>query len=262
MRIGIIGAGSIGTILARRLARVGHDVSVANSRAPETVSASALSTGARAAWAADAAEGAEVVIVSVNLGQVPTVADLVAGAPSSAVVLDTSNYFPHRDGVIEGLGAGQTESLWVQQQFRRPIVKVWNTITTASFADKATPPNAHGRIALPVAADDGDQRALGMDLVDQTGFDAYDAGVIADSWRQQPGTPAYTTDLTAGQLPGALAAADARRAARRRDLMIEILAERAEPHGTLPGPDFQLALDRLLFSGAGVHMRRIAEVVR
>ncbi|GEA87324.1 NADPH-dependent F420 reductase [Cellulomonas cellasea] len=247
MRIGIIGAGNIGTILARRLARVCHDVSIANSRAPETVPAAALSTGARAVWAADATAGADVVIVSVNLGQIPTVADLVAKAPSGAVVLDTSNYFPHRDGVIEGLGAGQNESAWVQAQYRRPLVKVWNTITTASFADKATPVGAPGRIALPVAADDDAQREVGMELVEQTGFDAFDAGVIADSWRQQPGTPAYTTDLTAEQLPAALAAADAARAARRRDLMMEILLERAEPDGTLPGPDFQLASTRLLF---------------
>ncbi len=247
MQIGIIGAGSIGTILARRLARAGHDVSVANSRAPETVNAAALSTGATAVWAADAAAAAGVVIVSVNLGQIPSVADLVAAAPADAVIIDTSNYFPHREGVIEGLGQGQTESLWVQRQYRRPLVKAWNTITTASFADRATEPGTLGRIALPVAADDDRQRAVGMELVEQTGFTAFDAGVIADSWRQQPGTPAYTTDLTVEELPAALAKADAHAAARRRDLMIQIYDERTQTEGSLPGPDFQLALTRALF---------------
>jgi predicted dinucleotide-binding enzyme len=247
MRIGIIGAGSIGTILARRLARVGHVVSVANSRAPETVNAAALSTGATAVWAAEAITDAEVVIASVNMGQIPSVADLVSEAPAEAVIIDTSNYFPFRDGVIDGLGDGQTESLWVQEQYRRPLMKAWNTITTASFADKATEPGAPGRIALPVVADDDAQRAIGMTLVEQTGFDAFDAGVIADSWRQQPGTPAYTTDLTADQLPAALAKADAPAAARRRDLMIQILDERTEAEGRMPGPAFQLALTRTLF---------------
>lgn len=247
MRIGIIGAGSIGTILARRLARAGHEVSVANSRAPETVNTAALTTGATAVWAADTTTDADVVIVSVNMGKIPDVAALVSKAPAGAVVLDTSNYFPFRDGVIEGLGDGQTESLWVQEQYGRPIVKAWNTITTASFASKAMERGTPGRIALPVVADDDAHRAIGMSLVEQTGFDAFDAGVIADSWRQQPGTPAYTTDLTADQLPGALAKADARAAARRRELMIQILDERTEAEGTFPGPDFLLALTRVLF---------------
>jgi predicted dinucleotide-binding enzyme len=247
MRIGILGAGSIGSILARRFSRVGHDVSVANSRSPETVNPDALSTGATAVWAADVTRDADVVIVSVNFGQLTGVADLVFSAPAGAVIIDTSNYFPHRDGVIEGLGAGQTESLWVQEKFRRPIVKAWNTIATPSFAEKATTPGTPGRVALPVVADDDAHRMVGMTLVDETGFDAFDAGVIGDSWRQQPGTPAYTTDLVAEDLPAALATADARSAARRRDLMIEILMERAETDGQWPTPDFQLTLNRLLF---------------
>jgi predicted dinucleotide-binding enzyme len=135
----------------------------------------------------------------------------------------------------------------VQEQYRRPIVKAWNTITTASFANKATEPGTPGRIALPVAADGDAQRVIGMALVEQTGFDAFDAGVMAGSWRQHPGTPAYTTDLTIDQLPDALAKADARAAARRRELMIKILDERTETEGALPGPASQLALTRTLF---------------
>lgn len=247
MRIGIIGAGSIGTILARRLSRAGHEVSVANSRAPETIRADALSTGATAVWAADVTAGADVVIVSVNLGQVPVVSDLVFEAPASAVIMDTSNYFPGRDGAIDGLGDGQNESAWVQQQYRRPIVKAWNNIMETSFAGKATEPGAAGRIALPVAADDDAQRAVGMALVEQTGFDAFDAGGIADSWRQQPATPVYTTDLTADQLPAALARADARSAARRRELLMKIIEERIESEGRMPDPASHLALARALF---------------
>lgn len=247
MKIGIIGAGNIGRILAERLARAGHDVSIANSRAPETVDASALSTGATAVWAADAATNADVVIASVNFGQIPAMAELVTQAPTDAIIIDTSNYFPLRDGVIAAVEAGQVESEWVQEQYGRPIVKAWNTITTASFRDKAYSTDAATRIALPIVADDDAQRAIGMRLVEETGFDAFDAGVIADSWRQQPGTPVYTNDLTAEQLPAALNRAQRDRSALRRDLMMKIYQERIEADGREPDPDRQLALTRAIF---------------
>jgi predicted dinucleotide-binding enzyme len=247
MKIGIIGAGNIGRILAERLSRHGHDVSIANSRAPETVDASALSTGATAVWAAEASVGADVVIVSVNFGQLPGMADLVAKAPSDAVIIDTSNYFPLRDGFIDAVEEGQVESEWVQERYGRPIVKAWNTITTASFRDKATPAGSPGRIALPIVADDDADRAVGMRLVEETGFDAFDAGVIANSWRQQPGSPVYTTDLTAAELPAALDRAQRDRSSLRRDLMMKVYLERVEADGHEPDPGRQLALTRAMF---------------
>jgi predicted dinucleotide-binding enzyme len=247
MKIGIIGAGNIGRILAERLSRAGHDVSIANSRAPETVHASALSTGATAVWAADTTADADVVIVSVNFGQLPGVAGIVAAAPADTVIIDTSNYFPLRDGVIDAVENGQVESEWVQEQYGRPIVKAWNTITTASFRDKAYSTDPATRIALPIVADSDTQRAVGMRLVEETGFDAFDAGVIADSWRQQPGTPVYTNDLTAGELPTALARAQRDRSALRRDLMMKIYQERIEADGKEPDPERQLALTRAIF---------------
>ncbi|XKK39001.1 NAD(P)-binding domain-containing protein [Nocardiopsis sp. ARC36] len=246
MRIGILGAGKIGSTLAERLSKAGHEVSVANSRDPKTVNAAALSTGATPVWAADVTAGADVVVVSVNLGQIPDVATLVSQAPAGATIIDTSNYFPHRDGVVEAIENGQVESLWVQEQYQRPVVKAWNAITTGSFDEKASQPGSAGRIAIPVAADDETQRATAMALVEETGFDAFDAGVLADSWRQQPGTPAYTTDLTIDQLPAALAKADARYSARRRDLMMAVVSERIEAEGELDH-DRLIALVRALF---------------
>lgn len=247
MKIGIIGAGNIGRILAERLARAGHDVAIANSRAPETVDDSALSTGATAVWAADVTKGADVVIASVNFGQLPGIGDIIANAPADAVIIDTSNYFPIRDGRIEAVENGQVESEWVQDRYRRPIVKAWNTITTASFRDKAYSTDTANRIALPIVADDDAQRALGMKLVEETGFDAFDAGKIADSWRQQPGSPVYTNDLTAEELPAALARAQRERSPLRRDLMMKVYQERIEADGKEPDPDRQLTLTRALF---------------
>ncbi len=246
MKIGILGAGNIGSTLAERLSTAGHEVSVANSRDPKTVNPAALSTGATAVWAADVTAGADVVIVSVSLEQTPNLAPLVSQAPAAATIIDTSNYFPHRDGVVEAIENGQVESLWVQEQYQRPIVKAWNAITTQSFDDKASQPGSAERIAIPVAADQDTQRATAMALVEETGFDAFDAGTLAESWRQQPGTPAYTTDLTIDQLPAALAKADARRSARRRDLMMEIISERVEAEG-LFDHDRLIALVRALF---------------
>jgi predicted dinucleotide-binding enzyme len=246
MRIGIIGAGSIGIILARRLSRAGHEVRIANSRAPESIKASALSTGATPVWAADATAGAEVVIVSLNLEHIPSVADLIAQAPAGAVVIDTSNYFPNRNGVVQAIEDGQVESSWVQEQYRRPIVKAWNTIGTDSLAELATEPGAPGRVALPVSSDDPAHRAIGMVLVEQTGFDAVDAGTVADSWRQQPGTPAYVTNLTATELAAALATADRTRSPFRRDLMVEAGQERIEAEGSL-SRERHTALARAIF---------------
>lgn len=125
-------------------------------------------------------------------------------------------------------------------------MKAWNAITTGSFDEKASQPGSAGRIAIPVAADDETQRATAMALVEETGFDPFNAGRLADSWRQQPGAPAYTTDLTIGQLPVALAKADARHSARRRDLMMAVVSERIEAEGK-HDHDRLIALVRALF---------------
>ena len=246
MKIGIIGAGAIGATIARRLSRAGHDVAIANSRGPETVDPSALRTGAHAVPASEVAEGASVVIVSVNLGNVPNVAALVSAAEHEATIIDTSNYYPLRDGFVPALDKGQVESLWVAGHYSRPIVKAWNAITAMSFADKAAAKGTPGRIAIPVAADDRHARTIGMALVEDTGFDAFDAGELAHSWRQQPGSPAYCTDRTKAELPDALAAADASRSPLRRDLVMGVVTERAEAGGVIDS-DYLVALNRAVY---------------
>jgi predicted dinucleotide-binding enzyme len=246
MKIGIIGAGMIGTTLAQRLATAGHDVAIANSRGPETIDPAATSTGARAVEAADVTAGVDVVIVSVPISRVPDIASLVQAAPESAVVIDTSNYYPLRDGHIQELEDGRVESLWVSEHYGRPVIKAWNAITSQSFAERVSEPGDHDRIAIPVAGDDDAAKATAMALVAATGFVAFDSGSLADSWRQQPGTPAYCTDRTADELPAALAKADAARSPKRRDLAIAAVIERAEVEGSVSA-EYLVRLNRAIY---------------
>jgi predicted dinucleotide-binding enzyme len=247
MKIGIIGVGHIGKTLSQRLAASGHDVKVANSRGPETIDADVLRSGAQAVSASDAVKDVDAVILSIPLNRIPDFASTLQDASPDTVVIDTSNYYPARDSRIQAIEEGQIESLWVTEQLNRPVVKAWNAIGSASFADKGTPPGTVGRIAIPVAADDAQARAVGVGLVEDTGFDGFNAGALDQSWRQQPGTPAYCTDLTSDEMPGALAAADAARSPKRRDLAAAAIAERFGADGTNPDQDYGVRLNRLLF---------------
>ena len=209
MKIGIIGAGMIGGTLGRRLTALGHEVVIANSRGPETLRELAAETGARAVTAAEAARGGEIVIVTIPQRAVPELpGNLFAGIPEDVVVVDTGNYYPRRDGRIEAIESGTTESRWVADQLGRPVVKAFNNIVSRSLLENGRPEGAPGRIALPIAGDPPGARQKVMRLVDELGFDPVDAGSLEDSWRQQPGTPCYAADLDAPRLKEALAAAD------------------------------------------------------
>ena len=217
MKIGIIGAGMIGGTLARRLTALGHDVALANSRGPESLRDLAAETGARAVTAAGAAHAGEIVIVTIPQRAVPDLPkNLFAGVPGDVVVVDTGNYYPARDGRIEAIEDGQVESEWVSEQLGRPVVKAFNNIFYKSLLENGRPKGAQGRIALPVAGDPREAREKVMRLVDELGFDPVDSGSLKDSWRQQPGTPAYVSDLDVPRLKEALAAADRSRLAECR----------------------------------------------
>ncbi|MFF9488526.1 NADPH-dependent F420 reductase [Streptomyces sp. NPDC014676] len=214
MKIGIIGAGNIGGNLTRRLTALGHDVSVANSRGPETLTELAEETGATPVRAEDAARGAEIVVVTVPLKAVPDLpSGLFDGAADGVAVIDTGNYYPRqRDGRIAGIeDEGLTESRWTERQLGHPVIKAFNGTYAQDILDRHRPVGDPGRLALPVAGDDEAAKRKVRALIDELGFDTVDAGGIDDSWRQQPDTPVYGLRAGAEDVAKALAEASPER---------------------------------------------------
>ncbi|MGX1560904.1 NADPH-dependent F420 reductase [Streptomyces sp. NPDC055506] len=224
MKISVIGAGVIGGNLVRKLAGAGHDVDVADARGPEAVASDLLKSGARAVALEDAVKDREAVILAIPFGVAGQLADLFASVPAETVVIDTSNYYPHLNGRIEAVENGAVESVHTSQLLGRPVVKAWNAALAETQRTKGVPAGTPGRMAIPVAGDSEEAKRVAMRLVDDTGFDPYDAGTLAGSWRQQPMGPAYCTELTLDELPAALAAADRVKDAAVRDSMADRFA--------------------------------------
>ena len=222
MHIGIIGSGQIGSILARRLAALGHQVRIANSRGPESLAALAAATGATASTVEQAASARDVVIVTIPE---KAVRELPRGlfAGSTAIVVDTGNYYPARDGRIDAIDQGLTDSEWVAQVLGRPVVKAFNNIVAGSLDSRGVPRGTPGRVCLSVAGDDSAAKHVVLRLLDELGFDGLDAGPLAESWRQQPGTPAYCKDLDRTALQAALSKPDATGIPSRRQAADELV---------------------------------------
>src|ERR1051325_10787025 len=149
MNIGIIGAGQIGGTLARRLTEFGHKVFVANSRGPETLAVRARETGATPVTVDEAARNKDIVIVTIPEKNIPKLPrELFKGVPDDVIVIDTGNYYPQqRDGRIDGIEDGTTESRWVSQQLGRPVVKAFNNIYADHLLRLGRPSGTPGRIA-------------------------------------------------------------------------------------------------------------------
>ncbi|WP_069770514.1 NADPH-dependent F420 reductase [Streptomyces sp. LUP30] len=219
MKIGIIGAGNIGGNLTRRLTALGHDVAVANSRGPQTLTDLAKETGATPVAVGEAARDAEIVVVTVPLKAVPNLpSGVLDGAADGVVVIDTNNYYPQqRDGRIAAIeDEGLTESRWVERGLGHPVIKAFNGTYAQDILDRPLPAGDPGRIALPVAGDDEAAKAKVRALIDELGFDTVDAGGIDDSWRQQPDTPVYGLQAGVEAVTKALAEASPQRPAAFR----------------------------------------------
>lgn len=221
MKIGIIGAGNIGSTLARKLAACGHDVKLANSKDPQSIQALADELGARAVTKEGAVADVDVVILSIPFAKYPDLRDTLSKACESTVVIDTSNYYPVRDGAIKEIDDGKAESVWISEQIGRPVVKAWNAVLAATLIEQGQPAGSSSRLALPVAGDNVIAVAIAQRLVEDTGFDALATGGLEGSWRQQPGTPAYCTELTLPELTSAVNAADKARMTQNRNALFD-----------------------------------------
>jgi 8-hydroxy-5-deazaflavin:NADPH oxidoreductase len=190
--IGIIGSGMIGGTVARLSVAAGHKVVVSNSRGPETLQELVAELGplATAATAEQAAEAGDLVVVSIP---VKAFAEIPAKPLAGQAVLDTCNYYPERDGHFEELDTGALTSSGLLQRDlpEAHVVKVFNNIFFKHLQSLARPSGAADRSALPIAGDDQAAKAAVTAYLDSIGYDAVDAGPVAESWRQEPGTPAY-----------------------------------------------------------------------
>jgi hypothetical protein len=206
MRIGIVGAGNIGGTLAGHFARAGHEVAIGNSRGRETLESlvADLDGPARAVTADEALRFGEVAVVATPLR---AIAALPADAAVGKVVIDANNYYASRDGRIAELDDDRTTSSELLQGHLRGsrVVKAFNTMRAQTLREGGRPAGDPDRLAIPISGDDADAKRIVAGLIDGIGFDAVDAGTLAEGGRrQQPGAPAYGAELTADELRAAL----------------------------------------------------------
>lgn len=199
--LGIIGAGNIGSNVARAAIAAGYDVVISSSRGPETLTdlIEDLGPKARAATAADAAQAADFALVAVPLGKYKNVP--VEGL-AGKVVMDANNYYPQRDGRIPALDNNENTTSGLLQEHlpTSKVVKAFNSIRATDIPTTGSPAGTPDRRALPIAGNDADARAQVAKFLDDIGFDAVDLGTLDESWKVERDTPAYVKRTTADEL--------------------------------------------------------------
>lgn len=213
MRIGIIGAGDVGSTLAQHFIEAGNDVAIANSRDPDTLdplidrlNGVATVRRAQAATAADAASFGDVVVLAVPFG---AYAQIPAAECVGKTIIDATNYYPQRDGHIAEIDDGSvTSSEMIADRLRGAhVVKAFNAMTAEHLRDYARHGGTMDRYGIPVSGDDNDAKRTVLDLVNDSGFDPVDAGPLATGGRKhQPGSTAYLADVGGRKLGELLSA--------------------------------------------------------
>ena len=224
MKIGFIGAGEIGGTLIRQYSKAGHRVKMANSSGIEKLKSLALETGASAVKLEEVVTDVDVIVLAIPLiGVLKLPQNLFKNISASTVIIDTGNYYPIRDGKIADIEDGMPESVWVSEQIQRPVIKAYNNILYRSLVNSGLTKGAASRLALPIAGDDKRSKDLVSVLIDDSGFDCLDCGSLQDSWRQQPGSPVYCTDLTLPQLKRSIEKAKRELLHQRRELGLKYI---------------------------------------
>jgi 8-hydroxy-5-deazaflavin:NADPH oxidoreductase len=206
--IGLIGAGHIGSQLARLAVKHGYDVVVSNSRGPETLRdlVQELGPRARAATPVEAADAGDIIVVTIPL---KNIAEVPVAPLAGKVVIDTNNYYPQRDGSIAELDREETTTAELLQRHlpASSIVKAFNHIYASELTTHDQPAGTPKRRALAIAGDDANAKRVVSELIDHFGFDVVDIGPLSESWRIQRDTPGYGPRRTADELKRDLAAA-------------------------------------------------------
>src|SRR5437773_3525863 len=201
MKIGVIGTGDIGAVIVRKFRDAGYPVKMANARGPESLKDLAAKTGAIPVSVEQVVQDVDVLFLVVPQKAIPELPKgLLNKARKETIVIDVGNYYPFRDGRIDELENGLTESVWVERQIGRPVIKVLNTIPTKALMAAGRPAGSRDRVALPISGDNTKAKEIVAQLIDRIGFDSVDAGTIAESWRQQPGSPVYCINPTKEEL--------------------------------------------------------------
>lgn len=174
MKFGIIGAGSIGSIISKKLVMNGHDVKISDARGIEYLEGKELAgTPVRVE---DAIKNIDVLIISLPTKAMPSIRNIIDQVGEKVIIVDTANYYPFRDDKIEEIENGMVESVWVSNQLGRPVFKAFNNLLAYTLENKGTFVDSSERIAMAVAGDDASQKQVVMDVVSELGFDAVDSG--------------------------------------------------------------------------------------
>ena len=218
MNIGMIGTGNIGSVLIWKLRDAGYPVKMANARGPESLKDLAAQTGAIPVSVEQVVQDVDMLFIVVPQKSIPELPKgLLNTAKKETIVIDVGNYDPERDGRIDEIENGLTESSWVEKQIGRPVVKVLNSIPSKALATAGRPAGSRDRVALPISGDNPKAKEIVAQLIDRIGFDSVDAGTIAESWRQQPGSPVYCTNPTKEELQSWLRKVDRSSLATNRE---------------------------------------------
>ena len=197
MNIGVIGTGDIGGVIVKKLRDAGYPVKMANSKGPDSLRELAAKTGAIPVSVEKVVQDVDILFIALPQKAFPVLSKgLLNKARKETVVIDVGNYYPWRDGRIDEIESGLTDSAWVEKQIGRPVVKVLNSIVYKALAEAGRPTGSRDRVALPISGDNPKAKEIVAQLLDRIGFDSVDAGTIAESWRQQPGSPVYCINPT------------------------------------------------------------------
>ena len=201
MNFGVIGTGDIGEVIVRKLRDADYPVKMANSRGPESLKDLGAKTGAIPVSLEQVVQDVDVLFLVVPQKAIPELPKgLLNKARKETIVIDVGNYYPFRDDLIDELENGLTDSAWVEKQIGRPVIKALNSIVSNALAEAGRPAGSRDRVALPISGHNPKAKEIVAQIIDRFGFDSVDAGTIADSWRQQPGSPVYCTNLRKEEL--------------------------------------------------------------